>query len=203
MFLSSCVFFASVGGGRAVSQGSVALDGTLFDSAYDISHLVAFFTWAISHPRCARLSERRDSLLTLSARRTPFLRASDLYPTGPQGAKGCRDFDRRCSFTANHELGFRLTAVIARRQEQSSSLLEPLPMKQMLWVFFSFFISEVIARSRDVAGSPTCCTQIGTSCGGDCASLRCVFLSPDVRLNIHVAQTLVRNVFVGSHALHP
>ena len=125
MFLSSCVFFASVGGGPfgAVSQGSVALDGTLFDSAYDISHLVVFFTWAISHPRCARLSERRDSLLTLSAWRTPFLRASDLYPTGPQGAKGCRDFDWRCSFTANHELGFRLTAVIARRQEQLSSLL--------------------------------------------------------------------------------
>ena len=53
----------------------------------------------------------------------PFLRASDLYPTGPQGSKGCRDFDWRCSFTANHKLGFRLTAVIARRQEQLSSLL--------------------------------------------------------------------------------
>ena len=65
-------------------------------------------------------------------------------------------------------------------------------MKQMPWGFFSFFISEVIARSRDVAGSPTCRTQIGTSCGGDCASLRYVFLSPDVRLNIHVAQTFVR-----------
>ena len=124
MFLSSCVFFASVGGGPfgAVSQGSVALDGTLFDSAYDISHLVVFFTWAISHPRCARLSERRDSLLTLSARRAPFLRASDLYPTGPQGAKDCRDFD--CpSLTASYELSFRLTAIIARRQEQLSSLL--------------------------------------------------------------------------------
>ena len=45
MFLSSSVFLASVGGGPygAVSQGSGALDGTLFDSAYDVSHLVVFF----------------------------------------------------------------------------------------------------------------------------------------------------------------
>ena len=37
--------------------------------------------------------------------------------------RGVRDFDWRGSFKANHELRFRLTAVIARRQEQLSSLL--------------------------------------------------------------------------------
>ena len=58
-------------------------------------------------------------------------------------------------------------------------------MEQMPQVVFSFFISEAIARSRDVAGSPTCCTHIGTSCGGDCASLRYVFLSLDVTSTLH------------------
>ena len=45
-------------------------------------------------------------------------------------------------------------------------------------------------------GSLTSSTLSGTSCDSTCESFRCMFLSLDVRLNIHVARSVGVTLFV-------
>ena len=53
---------------------------------------------------------------------------------------------------------------------------------RMSWCFF--------------VGSLTSSTLSGTSCDSTCESFRCMFLSLDVRLNIHVARSVGLTLFV-------
>ena len=102
-------------------------------------------TRSVSHGT-ARLSGRLDSLSVPFTTKTfmSVLRPPIFYPTGPHGAKECRDFDGH-SLTANFDLRlikvcdevsmcFWLTAATCTRQERLPSLLvDPACMLKLSW----------------------------------------------------------------------
>ena len=84
--------------------------------------------------------------------------------------------------------GCRRCHVAATTVDKSRTVVAP--MVQMPCVPFSFFVSRIVARCRDVVGSSTRRTRSGTSINS----------TPDVWLRTAVARCEI--IFVGSHAPH-